>query len=363
VTVACGTLHPTSARLSEPAPTTGTNLAYGRLVVIGAALAALPAIMLRSAGGGSRVPAIAAIVSVALVLWRIARLLRDRERAAETLAHRAEREAALSQIGRAAVTATGPAAFVDELIRDVDQALVATSSLLPSGSSADGDDTRLVVPLGTSLGALEVRFPDDHLASDDDRRFVRTAADLAAAALRRWEVEEQLRHRSLHDHLTGLPNRALISERLRTTIGRSRATGAPLVVLFIDLDGFKAVNDTLGHAAGDEVLGEVAARLCAEVRAGDIVGRLAGDEFVVVCEDATADTATGLAQRLLDAVSQPFELDLGDAHVGASIGVAHAEPDDDPETLLHRADAAMYHAKHLGKGQVIVWSDPTPVSR
>jgi diguanylate cyclase (GGDEF)-like protein len=367
VAVACGTLHPTSARLSEPAPATGTRLAFGRLVVIGTALAALPAIMLRSAGGGSRVPAIAAIVSVALVLWRIARLLRDRERATEALEHRAEREAALSAIGRAAVTATSPAAFLAELTGDIDRALQARSALIGAGSSGDSDDTsssddtHIVVPLGASLETLEVRFPAGHPASDDDRRFVRTAADLAAAALRRWEAEEQLRHRSLHDHLTGLPNRALISERLRGAIEQWRATGAPLVVLFIDLDGFKAVNDTLGHGAGDEVLGEVAARLCAEVRAGDIVGRLAGDEFVVVCEDAVADTATDLAQRLLDAVSAPFELDLGDAHIGASIGVAHAEPADDPETLLQRADAAMYHAKHLGKGQVIVWSDPASV--
>lgn len=366
VAVAWGTLHPTSARLSEPAPATGTRLAFGRLVVIGTALAALPAVMLRGAGGGSRVPAIAAIVSVALVLWRIARLLRDRERAAEALEHRAERESALSQIGRAAVTASSSAAFVAELTRDIDRALQARSALLGSGSGADRDDsspgdvTRVVVPLGARLESLEVRFPTDRPASDDDRRFVSTAADLAAAALRRWEVEDQLRHRSLHDHLTGLPNRALISERLLTAIDRSRITDAPLVVLFIDLDGFKTVNDTLGHAAGDEVLGEVAARLCAEVRVADIVGRLAGDEFVVVCEQAPADTATALAHRLLHALSEPFELDLGDAHIGASIGVAHAKPGDDPESLLQRADAAMYHAKHLGKGQVIVWSGTAP---
>lgn len=361
VLLSCAVLHPSLARLCEPAPLTSGSLAVGRLAVIGAALAALPATMLRhQEADASRMPAFAAIVCVGLVLWRIARLLRDRERAAEALHHRAERETALSELGRAAVTATDRTAFTPELTGAIHRALGVSSSLTSADVGDEADATTVVVSLGSScLGVLRVRFPADRPADAEDLQFLRTAADLAAAALRRWDAEDQLRHRSLHDHLTGLPNRALVCDRLEGAIARAGGTGGDLVVLFIDLDGFKTVNDTLGHGAGDELLGEVAQRLLAQVRPGDVVGRLAGDEFVVICEDAPTTAATALAHRLLGAISAPFELDLGDATIGASIGLARTEPGDDPEALLHRADEAMYRAKHAGKGQVTLWSGAT----
>jgi diguanylate cyclase (GGDEF)-like protein len=348
--VTAGTLHPSYAELSGPAPDASGRLALGRLAVIGLALLALPAVMFLGREGSftSSVPALAAAICVVLVLWRIARLVRDREQAALELQHRADREAALSALGHAAVTDLGVTAFLEEVRRAVARTLDVDAALAPRGAAGlerPRGGAELRVSLGPDEDDLVAVFRPSHPPSVEDDRFVRTAADLAAAAIRRWRVEDELRHRSLHDVLTGLPNRTLVLDRLQAALDRGTRAGSTVAVLFLDLDGFKAINDTCGHAAGDELLIGVARRLREAARLGDTVGRLAGDEFVVICDDTPGPEAFALAERLVAVLERPYELSGGPARVGASIGIATARHDTDPERLLQDADGAMYRAK------------------
>jgi diguanylate cyclase (GGDEF)-like protein/PAS domain S-box-containing protein len=170
----------------------------------------------------------------------------------------------------------------------------------------------------------------------------------------RVRAAEQLRHNSLHDFLTGLPNRAALTESLTTSLSRAARTHAPVALLFIDLDGFKSVNDNFGHAAGDEVLREVAVRLKIAVRETDTVGRLGGDEFVVLL-DTEVDESTPkiVCDRIFNVLEPLFKFANGQARIGASIGVAlHPPLESQADELLRRADAAMYEAKRAGKGCV-----------
>jgi diguanylate cyclase (GGDEF)-like protein len=353
--VTVGALHPSYAELSGPAPDAAARLALGRLAVIGLALLSLPAVMFlgREGSFASSVPALAAAVCVVLVLWRIARLVRDREQAAMELQHRADREAALSSLGHAAVTDLGVPAFLEEVQRTVAHTLDVEAVLAPRGvapSARARGATELRVSLGPEEDDLVAVFPAPHVPSAEDDRFVRTAADLAAAAMRRWRVEDELRHRSLHDVLTGLPNRTLVLDRLQAALDRATRTSSTVAVLYLDLDGFKAINDTCGHAAGDELLIGVARRLREAARLGDTVGRLAGDEFVVICDDTPEAEAIALAERLVAVLEHPYPLSAGISRVGASIGIATAAHHADPERLLQDADAAMYRAKR-GSGR------------
>jgi diguanylate cyclase (GGDEF)-like protein len=156
---------------------------------------------------------------------------------------------------------------------------------------------------------------------------------------------EELRHAAQHDPLTGLPNRALLAERLRDALAAEESPEG-VTVVFVDLDGFKPVNDTHGHAAGDLLLREVAARLREVVREEDTVARLGGDEFALVCPGLLEADATGLVERLRDAVARPVRLASGaDVRVSASTGTATSSPGDDAERLLDEADHRMYAAK------------------
>ncbi|ABL80653.1 MULTISPECIES: PAS domain S-box protein [unclassified Nocardioides] len=167
-------------------------------------------------------------------------------------------------------------------------------------------------------------------------------------------AERALRRRALHDSLTSLPNRYLFLDRLETAAARQRRfEGRGTAVLFLDLDGFKQVNDGFGHEAGDAVLREVAARLLASVRGTDTVGRLGGDEFAVICEDTGSEEALVVAQRILDALHDPIRVGDHDHPIGLSIGVALAPPYDFDE-LVRRADEAMYRAKHVGGSRIAV---------
>jgi diguanylate cyclase (GGDEF)-like protein len=192
-------------------------------------------------------------------------------------------------------------------------------------------------------GQAPARLDGDVLAR------LRGVGDQAATALEKARLLETVQHQALHDALTGLPNRVLVARRLEAHL-EAAGPDAPLAVLFCDLDRFKAVNDRLGHAAGDELLRQVAARLRAVVRPGDTVGRLSGDEFVLLLpEVADLAHAEGLAERVANCFAEPFRLAGSPVAVRASIGLAlHAEPDTDlrGERLLNEADAAMYRAKH-----------------
>jgi len=179
----------------------------------------------------------------------------------------------------------------------------------------------------------------------------------------RRRLVEELAYRASHDPLTGLPNRETITERVRNALRASRSSGHTVAVLFVDVDHFKTVNDSLGHAAGDEVLRSVARRLRRCLRTDDSLGRLSGDEFVVLVDRLDGlPTASALAGRLLEELTQPFWVEGRTVTATASIGLAVADstlPEDVAEAasaLLSRADAAMYSAKEAGRRRVALWT-------
>jgi diguanylate cyclase (GGDEF)-like protein len=154
-----------------------------------------------------------------------------------------------------------------------------------------------------------------------------------------------------HDSLTGLPNRLLLSDRFTVALALSRRTRNRLAVLMLDLDRFKAVNDSLGHGVGDQLLKAVGKRLVSTVRKSDTIARVGGDEFVVVLPQISqADEAAKLAQRILEVFREPFVCDSHRLHITTSIGVAvYPEHGEDIENLLKNADTAMYCAKEQGR--------------
>uniref|UniRef100_UPI000D4084B2 diguanylate cyclase domain-containing protein n=1 Tax=unclassified Variovorax TaxID=663243 RepID=UPI000D4084B2 len=160
-----------------------------------------------------------------------------------------------------------------------------------------------------------------------------------------------------HDGLTGLPNRKLLDDRLQQALVRARRHGHQVAVLYLDLDGFKALNDTLGHEAGDEALEEIARRLLGLVRQTDTVARIGGDEFVLLAadfEDSAERAALILAQRCIDAIAQPLEVRNAGIVIGVSIGIAVGCGDETPQDLLAAADKAMYQAKQNGRSSHVV---------
>lgn len=168
-------------------------------------------------------------------------------------------------------------------------------------------------------------------------------------------VNEVLAELAFHDELTGLPNRGLLLDRMRMALIRAQRLALRPLVVFTDLEGFKAVNDDFGHDAGDEVLVETARRLTHAVREGDTCGRWGGDEFVLVIELGDADAATKVIERVVDALAEPFVLRDGSVHhVGLSIGAVVADGTERVETLIAIADRAMYQAKREGRGPVVV---------
>ncbi len=185
----------------------------------------------------------------------------------------------------------------------------------------------------------------------EDRIRERTRA-LADANARLMHQEQQLRSLVHHDPLTGLANRILLYDRIELALAHSQRSGLPVAVLLIDLDGFKPVNDTWGHAVGDRLLVEVAHRLSGQVRASDTVARLGGDEFVVVLHELhDGAQALQVAEKLVHELARPFHDEGADLQIGASIGVAiHPQHGQDVQSLMRQADLAMYRAKRDGRG-------------
>ena len=172
----------------------------------------------------------------------------------------------------------------------------------------------------------------------DEADFLRSVANVVSSAVDRNRVDEEVRHRAMHDPLTGLPNRALALDRLEGALARRRRDGRAVAVLLADLDQFKLVNDSMGHRAGDDLLVALAPRLHDAVRPSDTVARLGGDEFLVVCEQLDgAHEAIRVAERVAQAINQPIVLAAGEHFITASIGIAVAESADaDPADLAAR---------------------------
>jgi diguanylate cyclase (GGDEF)-like protein/PAS domain S-box-containing protein len=194
---------------------------------------------------------------------------------------------------------------------------------------------------------------------DEESRDLQAAlARQATQVLHRVRLQQELEHRALHDELTGLANRKLLEERLEGGLSAAARNGRPLSLVFVDLDGFKAINDELGHRVGDEVLAQVAARLRSVARAGDPVARYGGDEFVVVCENADSEAGAIIAERFRQEVRKPLRGISPRYAVAASIGVATWRPVDatratpDADAILRAADEAMYMSKHSGRDRV-----------
>lgn len=174
----------------------------------------------------------------------------------------------------------------------------------------------------------------------------------------RKELETQIKHQAYHDTLTGLPNRALFVDSLRSACKRARRRSDALAVLFLDLDDFKSINDSMGHEAGDRLLAGVAERIQACVRPQDTVARLGGDEFTVLLDRiSTVEEAIEVAQRILRSLQSPIVLPSGKAFAGTSIGIAFSRNGEhDAETLLHDADMAMYHSKDPSQPRLTVFA-------
>jgi diguanylate cyclase (GGDEF)-like protein/PAS domain S-box-containing protein len=199
------------------------------------------------------------------------------------------------------------------------------------------------------FGFLTMNSLRDGAFDEEDLRFAEAVANVLSGTVRRHQTQTRLAYMAEFDGLTGLPNRNLLQDRLHQSVAQAQRRGWQGAVLFIDLDRFKLVNDTLGHHVGDALIAQVGQRLKRCVRTEDTVGRVSGDEFGVVLSDlAQADDAALVAQKILDALARPFDLGGNEAYVTASIGISVFPADGaDAETLLKNADMAMYRAKEL----------------
>jgi diguanylate cyclase (GGDEF)-like protein len=240
------------------------------------------------------------------------------------------------------------------------------------GKPIDAEELRLlgyragvVLPITTTqdhIIVLRAWSSDDMPVDSSALESVKLVASLTAGAwqnattlsdLESWSAE--LNRRATHDELTGLANRAYLFTKVDASLDRMRSTGVKFALLFLDLDGFKEVNDQLGHDAGDAVLQGIAERLGRQIRGQDLVARLGGDEFVVVLNDlADPKDATVIAERICEAAAAPFSIGGRMVNLGTSIGIAYARQDDTADSLINSADGIMYEAKRQGGNRFLV---------
>jgi diguanylate cyclase (GGDEF)-like protein/PAS domain S-box-containing protein len=264
---------------------------------------------------------------------------------------------ALRDLGERALAGATPQELADEAVE------LLCSALPAQGAAVRLAGGRRLADSG-SLTAAGLRLPignGDELVldakgelSDEEMGFVRAVAHILSTALARLRGEERVRHEAVHDPLTGLANRTLFRSHLEQALSRSARTGVRTALLFVDLDRFKQLNDTHGHAFGDAVLVELGQRLRSAVRPSDTVARLGGDEFVVLCEQVDDDSAIALGRRLQAVIGLPLSIGGAGYELSASIGIALGT--DDPDGLLGRADSALYRAKARGGGRIEVFS-------
>jgi diguanylate cyclase (GGDEF)-like protein len=274
------------------------------------------------------------------------------------------------QDGNRSTMRPAPIAAVHHLHRRTGEERRAFLYIAPS-RVADPIRQAMAVPLTGESGLIGTmvianRLSEGTTFGDDDLRLLETLANQAAVALENGQLEqslaelsrlkEELRHQAYHDPLTGLANRSLLVERVDAALAGSRPGEVP-VVLFLDLDNFKDVNDSLGHAAGDQLLVAVAERVRACVRAADLASRLGGDEFaILLVDDDRLASALSVATRLVESMAVTFPMQGQDLKISASIGVAARQRDTErADDLLRNADVAMYTAKQAGKNRYSVF--------
>ncbi|MBJ8344274.1 EAL domain-containing protein [Antrihabitans sp. YC2-6] len=200
-------------------------------------------------------------------------------------------------------------------------------------------------------GALSVHSNQNRIYTERDVSFLQTVTGVLSAAIRRLDLDRQLHERSMHDPLTGLPNRTLAYERIEQALAKADAEGTSIAVLLLDIDDFKIINDSLGHEAGDRALLRFASRLAAAARPEDTVARVGGDEFLVISDRIEGIAhAQRLAHALTESISTPHPPGNEPTPLSASIGIAVSEPHSTRQELIRRADLAMYRAKHAGTG-------------
>ena len=253
-------------------------------------------------------------------------------------------------------------------------AAVAVSSPLVVGRQRAGVDAAVASLLGGHAhagllvgvragegpwGAVIVRCRAQRVFSSDEADFLHTIANVLSAAIQRMGTVERMRHLALHDPLTGLPNRVLFVDHVTLALAQLSRHPSRLAVLFLDLDNFKLINDSLGHSRGDDVLRHAARVIDEILRPGDTVARLGGDEFVVLATALDdADDASLIAQRIADALRAPLVVGEREHRITASIGIALADgPGRTAEDLLSDADAAMYEAKDHGRNRFESFDD------
>jgi diguanylate cyclase (GGDEF)-like protein len=228
----------------------------------------------------------------------------------------------------------------------------------PDYVSLSGPEGVLRLTIFLSTGVMVSWFAEGHRRANI--RLRKHNEDLERWVAQRKVLEEQLRHEASHDHLTGLHNQASFYEHLSGAVSRARRQEGMVALLFLDLDEFKLVNDSLGHQEGDRVLREVAERLKGCLREEEMAARLGGDEFVVVLEDvADASAAVRVAERIHEQLRTPVDVqDRYRLRASASIGIALGAPEL-PQQLVHAADLAMYEAKGMGKGYIAIFDPNT----
>jgi diguanylate cyclase (GGDEF)-like protein/PAS domain S-box-containing protein len=358
-------LHPSMQELSVRSPA-ASRANVPRLVLVCSAALIPPAVLfVQQALGPIHDGAAIALTGgllFALVLTRTTGLARD---VADT--HNEQRFRALFENASDAVIVIDTLGRVKYATPSTQRVLGEDPGALLGRTLSDvlshADERALGVLLSTAGVTATVEW--QRLGTDGTRRDIEVViADLRGDARvdglvftmrdisERKILDSELRHQALHDTLTGLPNKSLFDDRVGHAIGRADRDQSEIAVLFLDLDNFKLVNDSLGHPAGDELLVAVAARLVSVLKSGDSVARFGGDEFVVLLEDVDADAAELVSERLQESLREPFTFGAEEVPLHASIGIAIGRARDcTPSQLLRDADLAMYVAKRNGRGR------------